>query len=147
MDAAVARNIAHYSHLAHRDRSGAPEIEHVERVAAAVPAEARATAFLHDVLEHTGTGVDDLRAGGLTDLELAALELLARGRDESFEAHALRIASAPGEAGDLARCVKLADLDDHLAQPEIPSGAPPYAWARRRISVAAERLRDTGRAA
>jgi hypothetical protein len=29
--------------------------------------------------------------------------------------------------------VKLADLDDHLAHASIPSGAPPYAWARRRL--------------
>jgi hypothetical protein len=29
--------------------------------------------------------------------------------------------------------VKLADLDDHLAHASISSGAPPYAWARRRL--------------
>jgi hypothetical protein len=31
----------------------------------------------------------------------------------------------------IAGIVKLADLDDHLAHGWIPSGAPPYVWARR----------------
>ena len=147
MDASVARNIAHFSHLERRDRFDHPEIEHVERVAAGVEPEARAVAFLHDVLEHTGTSVAELRSEGLTECELEALELLTREPDESFEAHTLRIAAARGEAGRIARVVKLADLDDHLTQTRMPAGAPPYAWARRRISVVTERLHETGRAA
>jgi hypothetical protein len=34
--------------------------------------------------------------------------------------------------------VKLADLDDHLAHATIPSDAPPYAWARKRLLASAE---------
>ena len=34
--------------------------------------------------------------------------------------------------------VKLADLDDHLAHATIPSDAPPYAWARKRLLATAE---------
>ena len=143
MDAMVARSIAHSSHLQRRDRFDAPEIEHVERVAAAVGPEARTIAFLHDVLEHTGTTAAELMANGLTHTELEALEILTREPHESFEAHTLRIAAARGEAGAIARDVRLADLDDHLAQRTMPPGAPPYAWARRRISVAMDRQRGT----
>src|SRR4051794_27136277 len=114
MDATVARNIAHYSHRDTRDRFDELVVEHVERVAAIVPEKARAIAFLHDVLEQTATGRDELVANGLTDVELVALELLTRAPDESYEAYCLRIAWAPGQAGTLARAVKLADLDDHL---------------------------------
>src|SRR4051812_41264697 len=139
MDTHVARGIAHYSHVDDRDRSGVPLIEHVERVAAAVPEEARAVAFLHEVLEHSETRADELRAKGLTEEELAAIELLTRPGAETYELYVLKIAWARGPAGGLARRVKLADLEDHLARGSVADSAPPYAWARRHIRVAQER--------
>jgi (p)ppGpp synthase/HD superfamily hydrolase len=66
MDATIARSIAHAAHTGRRDRFGEPLIEHVERVAATVPDDARATAYLHDVLEHSDTTVDELEGEGLT---------------------------------------------------------------------------------
>ena len=48
-----------------------------------------------------------------------------------------RTAEAPGAAGRLARIVKIADLDDHLAHATIPSDAPPYAWARKHLLATA----------
>jgi hypothetical protein len=147
MDPRVARNIAHYSHTDDRDRFGDPVIEHVERVAAAVPEEARAVAFLHDVLEQTSTSAAELSAQGLTGIEMAALKLLTRGDTESYEAYALRVAWALGPEGELARCVKMADLDDHLNHATMPAGTPPYGWARRHIRVAEERQRGVVRAA
>jgi hypothetical protein len=138
MDVAVARSIAHYSHLQRRDRLGELVVEHVARVAAAVPAEAEALAWLHDVLESSPTTVGELRGQGLTALELAALRVLTRRSDESYELYVLRVAFAPGEAGRLARIVKLADLDDHIAHAWVP-GRPPYEWAHRHVAVAAAR--------
>ena len=139
MDASVARSIAHYSHLERRNRHGEPIVEHVARVVAAVPPEAQALAWLHDVLEQSGTTTADLSGQGLTDVELVALELLTRGPGESYELHVLRIAYAPGPAGRLARTVKLADLDDHISREWVP-GAPPYAWARRHVATGRARL-------
>jgi len=139
MDAAVARNVAHYSHVEQHDRHGVPIVEHVARVVAAVPAEAQPLAWLHDVLEHSPTTTAELRGHGLTPVEQAALELLTRQAGESYELHVLRIAYAPGPAGRLARVVKLADLDDHLARAWTP-GDPPYAWARRHIAVGSARI-------
>jgi hypothetical protein len=127
MDAAVARNVAHYSHVQQRDRHGEPIVEHVARVVAAVPEEAQTLAWLHDVLEHSPTTTAALR------------ELLTRQAGESYELYILRIAYAPGAAGRLARVVKLADLDDHVARPWDP-GDPPYAWARRHIAVGMARV-------
>jgi hypothetical protein len=134
MDAAIARDIARAGHAGRCDRFGEPFVEHVERVAAAVPPDARAVAFLHDVLEHSDTTVAELTQAGLTPLGLAALGLLTRGPGESYEAHTLRLAHAAGPEGRLARVVKLADLADHLAHREMPHGAPPYAWARMHVA-------------
>jgi hypothetical protein len=131
MDPATAHRLARRSHVGQHSRFGEPIIEHVRRVAAAVPSEARVTAWLHDLLELCPGKRRELRRRGLTSAELAALELLTHAPEEPYEDYVGRIADAPGRAGYLARIVKLADLDDHLAHASIPSGAPPYAWARR----------------
>lgn len=136
MDAEVARSIALALHAGQRTRHGEPLADHLARVAAAVPSHAVATAWLHDAFERTTATAEELRAGGLTLDELDALELLTRTSSESYELYALRIAHADGDAGDLARIVKIADLDDHVAlDPPCPD-APPYRWARRKIAVA-----------
>ena len=133
MDATTAREVAERAHHGARSRFGEPLTDHVARVQAAVPEEARAIAWLHDVLERSDVALAELRFLGLTATELETLELLTHAETESYELHVLRIARATGPAGRLARMVKLADLDDHLAHAALPAGAPPYAWARRRI--------------
>jgi hypothetical protein len=133
MDADIARDIASKAHAGQLDRRGEPMFEHLARVAAVVPPHLAATAWLHDVLERTTVTAADLRAAGLTSRELDALELLSRRSSESYELHVLRIAHAEGDAGDLARIVKLADLDDHISAERSVPDAPPYRWARRRI--------------
>jgi hypothetical protein len=138
MDPASARAIAHALHGQDRNPSGRLVTEHLERVAATVPPEARALAFVHDIVERTDVSYERLRAEGLTELEAEALELLTRADGESYELYALRIAHAPGAAGRLARAVKLADLDDDLTAPYHPR-SPPYAWARRHIAIARDR--------
>jgi hypothetical protein len=145
MDALAAQIIAQGSHAGRRNRFDEPIVEHIERVAASVPPTARAVAFLHDVLEHSATTVPELRAAGLTALEEAALDVLTRTADESYEAHVLRVAHASGPAGALARAVKLADLDDHLGHRDLPHAAPPYAWAR--MHIATQQARRDGVAA
>jgi len=131
-----AHKIARDSHEGQRSRFGDPMIGHVERVAAAVPPHARATALLHDVLEHDPALRERLGSHGIEQVELEALELLTRAADEGYEAYVGRIADAPGAAGSLARVVKLADLDDHLDHVPLPADAPPYAWARERLLAA-----------
>jgi hypothetical protein len=143
----VARRIASSAHAGQRDRFGEPLLAHVARVVAAVPADVRATAWLHDVPERCAVTAEELRAHGLTVDELDALELLTRDPLECYELYALRIANASGEPGRIARVVKLADLDDHIAHGDAPADAPPYAWARRRIAAAHERALEARHAA
>ena len=133
MEPEIARAIGSQNHVGQRNRFG-PVIDHVERVAATVPTDARATALLHDLLELCPTARWQLRRKGLTRTEHEALELLTHGPGEPYEVYVSRIADAPGRAGRLARVVKLADLEDHLAHRSIPSDAPPYAWARDQLT-------------
>src|SRR4051794_13701350 len=97
MDARKARDIACHLHRFQRDGFGEFVVEHLARVAAAVPDEAQATAWLHEVFERSDTDLAELRADGLTTLELSALELLTRLPSEVYELYVLRIAHAPGE--------------------------------------------------
>jgi hypothetical protein len=140
MDATVARNIARASLAGKRNRFGEAFIDHVERVAATVPAEARPVALLHDVLEHSETPVEELWSAGLTPGEFTTLDILTREPGESYEAHILRIAYAAGDEGAIARTVKLADLADHLNHREMPHAAPPYGWASLHIKAGQARL-------
>jgi hypothetical protein len=97
----------------------------------------RVTAWLHDVLERTDVTIGQLRARGLSPVELSALVFLTRPKGDDYRAYVQRIADAPGPAGALARVVKLADLEDHLADPPTASAStPPYAWAQRTILLA-----------
>jgi hypothetical protein len=137
MDAAVARSVAYYSHTDMRDSAGGLVVEHVARVAAAVPDVAGAVAWLHDLTTTDLGSVERLRAEGLTDMELAALTILQRGSDESYEAHVLRVAHAPGPAGHVARLVKLAELDDQIASARVrQAGCDDVRchWARRHLA-------------
>jgi hypothetical protein len=133
VEPAIAHTIASRHHKGQRNRFDDRVIDHVGRVAAAVPADARATALLHELLERCPTVGRRLHGKGLTRTELEALELLTHAPGEPYETYIRRIADAPGPAGRLARTVKLADLEDHLAHASIPSDAPPYAWARKRL--------------
>jgi hypothetical protein len=133
MEPAIAHSIASQKHGGQRTRFGDPVIDHLARVAATVPPDAQATALLHDLLELCPTAGRQLRSKSLTPIELEALELLTHAPGEPYEVYVRRIANAPGPAGRLARIVKLADLDDHLAHATIPPDVPPYAWARKRL--------------
>ena len=136
MEPWIARRIASQNHAGQRNRFGDPVIEHVERVAAAVPADATATALLHDLFELFPTARWQLRGEDLSRTELEALELLTHAAGEPYAIYVRRIGDAPGPAGRLARTVKLADLEDHLAHTAIPADAPPYAWAREQLLTA-----------
>jgi hypothetical protein len=139
MDSETARTIARRRHAGQRSSRGGPRIEHIERVAAAVPEEARALAFLHEILEHTDIHGDELLAHGLTAREAAALTLLSRSPGESYELYVRRMLRADGQAGRLARTVLLADLDDNLREESRSTGEPPFAWAHRLVSARSRR--------
>ena len=86
MGAERARALAEALHQGQRDPGGAPLIDHVRRVAAAVPRDARVVAWLHEVFEHTSISEHALLAEGLPHEGLRALRLLTRRRDSRSDA-------------------------------------------------------------
>ena len=147
MNAAVAHSVARRVHAGQLTRSGEPLIEHVERVARAVPPHARALAYLHDVLERADRASEELLELGLTDEEGSVLALLTRRPTESYKKHVMRIARADGRTGQIARTIKLADLDDHLNHIRIRRRTPDYAWAREQLTGSQQTNRETSPAA
>lgn len=126
------RVVAERLHWGQQDAAGESIIGHVGRVAARVPENARAVAWLHEVLESTTVPEETLLAEGLSTGELRALRLLVRSghaRDDvSYLAHLRHIARAVGSGAALARTVKRADLADRITHPQVRADgwSPPY---------------------
>lgn len=144
MNLILARAVARRLHSGQFTRSGEPLIEHVERVARAVPADARALAYLHDVFERAHPTSAELRELDPTREEWEALALLTRRERESYRLYVLRIARAPGRAGAIARTIKLADLNDHLCRRHHGARTPNYRWAWRQILASQQARGEVG---
>ena len=142
MEIGDARAIAERLHLGDREEDGTPVVRHVQRVATTVPEEARAVAWLHEVLEWTAVTEQELLIAGLTSDELRALRLLNRTTDSHSDHRYLArlelIAHATGDSGRLARIVKTADLEDRSLHPRVrrDGWSPPYAQALKLLSAA-----------
>jgi hypothetical protein len=140
METGRARAIANRLHLGDREEDGTPVIRHVQRVASTVPEEARAVAWLHELLEWTAVTERELLTAGVTSDELRALRLLNRTTDSHSDrlylAHLELIARAAGGSGRLARIVKTADLRDRSRHPHVrrDGWSPPYARALQLLS-------------
>ncbi len=135
MDADRARALAERLHHGQCDAGGRPLIEHVQRVAAAVPSDARIVAWLHEVLEYTSISEEALLAERLSLDQLRALRLLTHDKDAqsnaSYLAQVELIARAKGAGASIARSVKRADLADRALKPPIRANgwSPPYELA------------------
>jgi hypothetical protein len=111
--AALARAVAEAIHGGNHDL-----LEHLRRVARAVPPRFRRVAWLHHAWD-VATGPRDLASVGLTSSERGAIELLAQvdvpapGRNELHRLYA--IAREPGATGHIARVVARASLWERLA--------------------------------
>jgi hypothetical protein len=145
LDADCARALAETLHHGQRDAGAAPLIDHVRRVAAAVPPGARVVAWLHELLEHTAISEAALLMEGLTTADLRALRLLTRDQDSQSSAvylsHIELLAWARGPGAGIAHSVKRADLMDRMRHPLIrPNGwSPPYQLGLKVLELAAPR--------
>jgi (p)ppGpp synthase/HD superfamily hydrolase len=106
----IAKRIATRAHQGQVDKAGQPYISHPEFVASQVIGdEAKAVAWLHDVVEDTPVTFDDLRAEGLSEAVIEAVAALTKQEGESYETYLERVAANP-----LAKAVKLADLKHNM---------------------------------
>lgn len=111
-----AIQIAADAHHGQLDKLGRPYFDHCQRVAASmVDEQARAVAYLHDVVEKgSNWTLDRLKEEGFAPPILAAVDALTRRPLEEEEAFVRRAGANP-----LARPVKQADLEDNLWQAEM----------------------------
>ncbi len=143
LDPDGARAIAERLHYGQREAGGKPLLDHVRRVVAAVPLDARVVAWLHEVFEYTSIPEETLLAEGLRTSELRALRLLTRDRDSasdaSYLAHVEMLVLARGGGAEVARTVKRADLADRLRHPAGRPGSwrPPYERALALLKLGA----------
>lgn len=107
--------IAAEAHGGATDKVGAPYILHPLRVMLRVQGEeARIVAVLHDLVEDTAWTLEDLRAEGFSEAVIAAVDGLTRRPGEVYLDFCRRAA-----ANEVARIVKLADLEDNLAPDRV----------------------------
>jgi (p)ppGpp synthase/HD superfamily hydrolase len=106
----IAKQIATKDHQGQLDKADQPYITHPEFVASQVTGdEAKAVAWLHDVVEDTSVTFDDLRAAGLSEAVIAGVAAITKREDEDYETYLERVAANP-----LAKAVKLADLTHNM---------------------------------
>lgn len=97
-------------HAGQKDRHGEPYILHPLRVMLRMSTDTeRIAAVLHDVVEDSPLGLDDLRARGFTAEVVEIVDRLTKREGEAYDALIARAASHP-----TARRVKLADLEDNM---------------------------------
>jgi (p)ppGpp synthase/HD superfamily hydrolase len=106
----IAKRIATQAHQGQVDKAGQAYISHPEFVASQVTGDdAKAVAWLHDVLEDTPITIADLRAEGLSETVIEAVAILTKQENESYETYLRRVAANP-----IAKAVKLADLKHNM---------------------------------
>ena len=139
----VAEDLAEKYHAGLTDKYGYVYTDHLSRVADRVDDLSYeiikktshipcyiAAAWLHDIVEDTKLTLEDLvevlevhSDAKIAERITKAVEYLTHDKDGTYADYIETIAKAPGEAGEIARAVKIADLLDHIAGPtECPGG-------------------------
>lgn len=104
-----AMYLAEHFHAGQVDKSGAPVLFHVFRVADAMDTEEETiAALLHDTIEDTEAMLADFDE--FPKEVTAAIQLLTRSTNETYDAYIRRL-----KPNDIARKVKIADIMDHLS--------------------------------
>ena len=113
----LAREIARRAHGdAPNPKTGETYLTHPEHVASCVVGdEAKAVAWLHDVVEDTSVTLDDLRAAGLSEAVVRGVDAMTHRRGEDYLDFVRRAGRDP-----LARVVKEADIRHNLDLGRLP---------------------------
>jgi hypothetical protein len=129
-----AEIVGRTAHVGQVDKAGVDYSEHLKAVAAGVETDdAKAVAWLHDIVEDTPVGPQDLLNMGFPKHIVDAVLLLTHTHESTYEVYVLRIRDADGYAGSLARAVKLADLK-HNCDPARDPGDGSLDWLHRRYA-------------
>lgn len=131
---AKAETIARAAHAGQKDTvNGDDYIRHVERVVARVEGEdAKAVAWLHDVLEDTSITEAGLRAAGIPESVVFSVTVLTK-QDGAIYENYIRTILAVGDLSALA--VKRADIEDHLHANCPERLRPRYEKAKQSLAI------------
>lgn len=129
----IAEMVAIVAHYGQQTKSeGMRFIEHPKAVAAAVPDEYKAAAWLHDVLEDSALTDAHLLAVGITPRTIDIVKILTRTEPYTYDAYITNIIESRNIG---ALTVKLADLRHNL-RPSCPdSQRARYEAAESRLSA------------
>ena len=130
--------LATQAHAGQVDKAGLPYILHPLRVMLRVESETEQTvAILHDVVEDTSITLDDLREDGYSEEILEAVDYLTRRESETYRQFIERV-----KENELARIVKLADLEDNMDPSRNPNPTEEISGLRVRYQRAYEVLQS-----
>ena len=132
---AELERIAQRIHDGQLDQQGVAYMAHIRRVAEAVSEPAKPVALFHDAIEDRRISQSDLQTL-LTDEEYAAVRTVTRDAEsETYPDFIERIAQREGNAGELAREVKIADVRDNVGRltPELERLRSRYEAALKRL--------------
>lgn len=105
-----AIRLAAAAHYGQKDKAGAPYILHPLKVMVRMGAEVEMiVAVLHDVIEDTPHTLAELQSLGYPVAIIEAIECLTHRDNETYEQYIQRL-----KGNELARKVKLADLEDNM---------------------------------
>ena len=105
-----AISIAALAHKGQKEKANASYILHPLRIMLRMKTEAEMIAgVLHDVVEDSEWTLEQLREQGFSEEILKAVECLTHKEGEDYENYIERV-----KANDIARKVKLADLEDNM---------------------------------
>jgi hypothetical protein len=140
----IAERIARQVHEGQTEEyTGDDYIHHIERVVALVDGDqAKAVAWLHDVIEDTDVSAGELSRAGMSDTIIDVVLLLTRDPDRDSCTYAEYIEHIRQTRNPLALAVKCADLIDHL-RPHCPARLRPR-YEKALKSLTAARVSPTG---
>ena len=133
-----AATVATRAHAGHKRKDGSPYIAHPMRVAFRVSEQgvyAQIVALLHDVVEDTDVTLDDLTELGFPEPIRDAVDRVTKRPGETYRDFIDR-----ARQHDISRVVKIADIEDNLADQSAldPEEAD---FLRKRYTKALEKLR------
>ena len=136
---AISKQVASRAHSGQHRRDGySPYINHPAAVAAKLAGESAvviATAWLHDVLEDTTETPETLRAAGVPDSVIHAVEVLTKTEGVSYDEYLSGV-----RQNWIARKVKVADMLHNLS--DAPTERQIIKYAKGLLSLLNDEMRD-----
>ena len=123
----VASAIAERVHATQKRRTGEPYMTHIKEVVDGVSSpEAKMVAYLHDTMEDGGITTEQLRAEGIPERVIEAVNALTRPPAEERQMTYQEYIEQVVKPNELAREVKIADLRSNLRDNDNPGQVKRY---------------------